>query len=43
MAPQDPNLIIPSRLKVLEDGDLLDLLFRYLDPASIKSAALVSW
>ena len=42
MAPQDVNLIIPSRLKVLEDGDLLDLLFRYLDPASIKEAALVS-
>ena len=43
MGPLDPDNVIASRLKVLEDGDLLDLLFSYLDPASIKSAALVSW
>ena len=42
MAPLDPANIIASRVQVLEDADLLDLIFRHLDPASVKESALVS-
>ena len=42
MAPLDPANIIASRVKVLEDGNVLHLIFRHLDPASVKEAAQVS-
>ena len=31
-----------ARTRVLEDTDLLELLFTYLDPAAVKNAAGVS-
>ena len=34
--------IMARRLKVLEDSNLLDIIFSYLDPASVKEAAMVS-
>ena len=34
--------ILARRLKVLEDSNLLDIIFSYLDPDSVKEAALVS-
>ena len=42
MAPLDLANIIASRLRVLEDSNLLYLIFSHLDPASVKEAALVS-
>ena len=42
MAPRDPANVIVSRLQVLEDSNLLYLIFSYLDPASVKETALVS-
>ena len=42
MAPLDLDNIIASRQRVLEDSNLLYLIFGYLDPASVKKAALVS-
>ena len=42
MAPRDPANGIVSRLQVLEDSNLLYLIFSYLDPASVKETALVS-
>ena len=42
MAPLDPAKIIASRLQVMEDSNLLYLIFSHLDPASIKEATLVS-
>ena len=51
MAPLDPANIIASRLRsqvkglrlqVLTTKELLDLILSYLDPASVKTAALVS-
>ena len=42
MAPLDPDNVIVSRLRVLEDSNLLHLIFGYLDPASVKRAVLVS-
>ena len=42
MAPLDPANIIASRLQVMEDSDLLYLIFSHLDPNAVKEAALVS-
>ena len=42
MAPLDPANVIASRVRVLEDGDLLYLIFSHLDLSSVKEAALVS-
>ena len=42
MAPLDPANVIASRVQVLEDGDLLYLIFSHLDPASVKEAVQVS-
>ena len=42
MAPLDLDNIIASRQRVLEDSNLLYLIFSHLDPASVKEAALVS-
>ena len=51
MAPLDPANIIPRRLRsqvsglrlqVLTTKELLDLILSFLDPASVKRAALVS-
>ena len=42
MAPLDPANIIDSRRRVLEDSNMLYLIFGHLDPASVKDAALVS-
>ena len=36
------DMEIVARTQVLEDTDLLELLFTYLDPAAIKNAAEVS-
>ena len=42
MAPLDLANIIVCRFRVLEDSNLLYLIFSYLDPASVKEAVLVS-
>ena len=42
MAPLDPANVIASGPRVLEDSNLLYLIFSYLDPASVKEAAQVS-
>ena len=51
MAPLDPANIIPCRLRSQVSGlrlqvfatkELLDLILSFLDPASVKRAALVS-
>ena len=42
MAPLDPDKVIASRVRVLEDSNLLYIIFSYLDPASVKEAVLVS-
>ena len=38
----DPANIMARALQVMEDGNLLYLIFSYLDPASVKNALLVS-
>ena len=42
LSPMASDNILARRLKVLEDSNLLDIIFSYLDPASVKEAALVS-
>ena len=42
MASLDLDNIITSQQRVLEDSNLLYLIFSHLDPASVKEAALVS-
>ena len=42
MAPLDPANVIASRVRVLEDSDLLYLIFSHLDPSSVKEAVQVS-
>ena len=31
-----------SKIEAMENPDLLEVIFRYLDPASVKAAGLVS-
>ena len=38
----DPSIIIVSRQKVFAMSELLDKIFSYLDPRSVKAVALVS-